>query len=280
MIGAIAASLVAPFVRGELVVIPIMFAIAGVFVVWTSDWGTHRRSSWSWDDYLGVYALALGAIFAISGLASHHSQQWYGVTVYWKHRAIVLGDWAAGALAIGMGVIPFVVGLAALFAVRGEERSRELRIFRNVAVAGDHRLRALHGHEGGLPVDRRSRRASRSGISSTSRRCSSSARRSSSTGAASISVALAAAAAYGFYLVVGTPLQMGVQLYSDALGFSILQQANRYYELTPAGAQWLLIGILLGGVALVVLTMQRTCSARSRRPPSRRRSRSASSRGT
>ena len=48
-------------------------------------------------------------------------------------------------------------------------------------------------------------------------------------------VALAAAAAYGFYLVVGTPLQMGVQLYSDALGFSILQQANRYYELTPAG---------------------------------------------
>ena len=48
------------------------------------------------------------------------------------------------------------------------------------------------------------------------------------------------------YLVVGTPYQMGVQLYSDALGFSILQQANRYYEWTPATAQWLLIGILVG----------------------------------
>jgi hypothetical protein len=45
---------------------------------------------------------------------------------------------------------------------------------------------------------------------------------------------------------------MGVQLYSDALGFSILQQANRYYELTPATAQWLLIGILVIGVGLLV----------------------------
>jgi hypothetical protein len=64
-------------------------------------------------------------------------------------------------------------------------------------------------------------------------------------------VALAAATAYGFYLVVGTPYQIGVQLYSDALGFSIFQQANRYYQWTPGMAQWLLIGILLGGVALL-----------------------------
>ena len=44
---------------------------------------------------------------------------------------------------------------------------------------------------------------------------------------------------------------MGVQLYSDALGFSILQQANRYYEWTPTTAQWLLIGILVAGVGLL-----------------------------
>jgi hypothetical protein len=63
-------------------------------------------------------------------------------------------------------------------------------------------------------------------------------------------VALGAAAAYGLYLVVGTPFEMGIQLYSDALGFSILQQANRYYQMTPGAAQWLLIGILVFGVAL------------------------------
>jgi hypothetical protein len=62
-------------------------------------------------------------------------------------------------------------------------------------------------------------------------------------------VALAAAGAYGLYLVVGTPFQMGVQLYSDALGFSILQQANRYYEWTPATRKP--GGILVVGVALL-----------------------------
>ena len=47
-------------------------------------------------------------------------------------------------------------------------------------------------------------------------------------------VALAAAAAYGLYLVVGTPFFMDRQLYSDALGLAILQQANRFYEWTPS----------------------------------------------
>jgi hypothetical protein len=259
VIGAIAASLVAPLVRGELVVIPIMFAIAGVFVVWSSDWGVHRRSSWSWDDYLGVYALALGAIFAISALASHHSQQWYGVTYYYKHRAIVLGDWAAGALAIGMGVIPFVVGLAALFAVRGEVRSRELRIFRNVAVAAIIGFGLYTGMKAAYLQSAFATRVEERNLIYIAPLLF--------IGTALVFdrrrvnlVALAAATAYGFYLVVGTPLQMGVQLYSDALGFSLLQQANRYYELTTAGAQWLLIGILFGGVALVVLAIQRRLS--------------------
>jgi hypothetical protein len=70
-------------------------------------------------------------------------------------------------------------------------------------------------------------------------------------------VALAAAGAYGLYLVVGTPYQMGVQLYSDALGFSILQQANRYYAWTPATAQWLLLGILVVGLVLLVAATPR-----------------------
>jgi hypothetical protein len=64
-------------------------------------------------------------------------------------------------------------------------------------------------------------------------------------------IALIAAAAYGFYLVIGTPFHMDVQLYSDAIGFAILQQANRYFEWTPNTAQWLLLAVLIAGTVLV-----------------------------
>ena len=47
-----------------------------------------------------------------------------------------MGNWAAGSLAIGLGVIPLIGGLAALFRAPGEEPSRELRMFRCVALAG------------------------------------------------------------------------------------------------------------------------------------------------
>lgn len=253
---AIVASLVAPAVRGELVVIPIVLVIATIFALWSSDRGIAVRSRWSWHDYLGVYALALGAIFAISAVASHHSQQWYGVTTYWKHRAIVLGDWAAGALAIGMGVVPFVVGLAALFGARGEPRSREVRMFRSVAAAGIIGFALYTGMKASYLQSAFATRVEERNLIYIAPLLF--------IGAALVFdrrrvnlVALAAAAAYGLYLVVGTPFQMGVQLYSDALGFAILQQANRFYEWTPSFAQWLLIGILAGGVALVVAVVQR-----------------------
>jgi hypothetical protein len=254
--GAVVASLVAPAVRGELIVIPIALCIAILFAAWSSDWGRSRRATWSWSDYLGVAVLTLGAIFAISALASHHSQQWYGVTVYWKHRAIVLGDWAAGALAIGMGVIPFVIGLAALVPARGEPRVREVRMFRSVAAAAIIGFALYTAMKAAYLQSVFATRVEERNLIYIAPLLF--------VGTALVldrrrvnPFALAAASAYACYLVVGTPLQMGVQLYSDALGFSILQQANRYYELTPAGAQWLLIGILLGGVALAAVATSR-----------------------
>jgi hypothetical protein len=260
VLGATAASLVAPFVRGELIVIPIVLVIGTLFALWSSDSGIARRATWSWDAYLGVILLVFGAIFTISAFASHHSQQWYSVTYYYKHRAIVLGDWAAGALAIGMGVIPFVVGLAGLFAARGEERSREVRMFRAVAAAGIIGFALYTGMKAAYLQSVFATRVEERNLIYIAPLLF--------IGAALVferrrvnPVALAVAAAYGFYLIVGTPFQMGVQLYSDSLGFSILQQANRYYEWTPAGAQWLLIGVLVAGVALVVLTLQRRVSA-------------------
>ncbi len=247
---AIVAAAVAPFVRSELVMIPISVVFALAFATWTSEWGKARRSNWSSGDYVGFFVLAAGLIFLISAVASHHSQQWYSVTTYWKLRIFVLGDWAAGALAIGLGVIPLVFGLAALAPVRGEEQQRTLRMFRCVSAAGIIGFALYTGMKAAyLSTVFATRVEERNLIYIAPLLFIGTAivldRRRVNL------VALGAAATYGLYLVVGTPYQMGVQLYSDALGFSILQQANRYYEWTPTTARWLLIAILVVGVALL-----------------------------
>ena len=43
---------------------------------------------------------------------------------------------------------------------------------------------------------------------------------------------------YAMYHPTQFPYEMNVQLYSDALGLAILQQANRYYLWTPEFARW------------------------------------------
>lgn len=250
--GAIAGAAVAPFVRGELVVIPVLLVFALAFAAWTSEWGRRRRASWVWGDYVGFFVLAAGLVILVSGVASHHSQQWYSVTTYWKHRIFVLGDWAAGSLAIGLGVIPLVFGLAALVPARGEEPRREIRMFRCVSAAGIIGFALYTGMKAAyLSTVFATRVEERNLIYIAPLLFIGTAivleRRRVNL------IALAAAAAYGLYLVVGTPFQMGIQLYSDALGLSILQQANRYYEWTPMTAQWLLIAILVFGVALLAV---------------------------
>ena len=231
--GAIIASLFAPFVRGELVMIPIAFVFAAFFAAWSSDWGQRRRSTWSVGDYIGVFVLAAGLIITISGVASHHSQQWYSVTTYYKHRIFVLGDWAAGALAIGLGVIPLVFAWPPLVPANERARRERCRLFRCVSAAGIIGFGLYTAMKAAyLSTVFETRVEERNLIYIAPLLFIGTAlvleRRRANL------VALAAAAAYGFYLVVGTPFhKMGVQLYSDALGFSILQQANRYYEWTP-----------------------------------------------
>jgi hypothetical protein len=78
--------------------------------------------------------------------------------------------------------------------------------------------------------------------------------------------ALLGATAYAAYLVgyalyhpTQFPYEMNVQLYSDALGLAILQQANRYLYWTPDTARWVLLGLAAGGLGafLVVGRLRR-----------------------
>jgi hypothetical protein len=169
-----------------------------------------------------------------------------------KKRIFVYGDWAAGALAVGLGVVPFVLGLASLVRARGEARTLELRVFRSVATA------AVIGF--GLYTGMKAAYLSQVFASRVEERNLIYISPVLFIGTALVLerrrvnlLALAGAAAYAIYVVVGTPLFIGNVLYSDSLGLAILQQANRYYLLSDGTAQWILIGAALFGVAAALV---------------------------
>jgi hypothetical protein len=252
--GAIVASLIAPVVRNELTMIPAVFAAALLFMWWSSERMRERRESWTYGDWLGAFAIVAGAIILFSGIMSHHSNQWLDNTAYnWtKKRIFIFGDWAAGALAIGIGVAPLAIGLAGLVPTRGERRSLALRGYRCVATAAIIAFGVYTGMKGAyLSQTFGSRSEERDLIYICPLLFVTLAyvldRKRINLWA------LGGATAYCLYLVAGVPLFIGQGYYSDALGLAIIQQANRYYLLGRPHARVILAVALVVGVVLVVL---------------------------
>ena len=250
---AVVATGIAPAVRGELSVISIAFALALAGMWWSSERTRRRRAGWSIADWIGWLTLMAGLAIFGSGLLSRHVVAWYDVTTYYKHRLFVFGDWATGALAVGMGVVPMIVGLAALWRLPGERPTREMRAFRSVAVGGIAALWMYTAIKAAyLSLVFASRVEERNliyiapllfvgmAIVLDRRRVN--------------LWALAAATAYTLYVALGVPLFVGGGLYSDALGIAIFQQANRYFLLSSGDARTITIAVAAVGLALVVAT--------------------------
>jgi hypothetical protein len=249
---ATVASILAPAVRGELIVVPILFVIALGFMWWSSDARREARRSWSLGDWIGCVVLVAGLVIVISGFASRYYTEWYDVSAYnWtKHRALVFGDWAAGALVIGLGVVPVIAGLAALVAPRGEVRLREVRAFRCIGTAAVIGFGVYTFFKASYESQFFETRVWERDLLYIAPLLFVGtalvlARRSVNW------IALAAASAYVLYLVLGTPLP-GEQLLSDALGFAPLQQANRYFELTQGAQRAILVVLFCVGLAVIV----------------------------
>lgn len=113
--GAIVLDLVATQVRGELIVLPASLALAAAVLWLVGPRGQRLRRGWGRYDYLGAALLAIGALIVLNELASPHVQQWATVTRLWKGRMWSLGFNAASAFTIGLGLLPVVGGLAALW---------------------------------------------------------------------------------------------------------------------------------------------------------------------
>jgi len=254
------ATILSPFVRGELGVIPAIVLLALIFVAWSSDRArAWRRRTWSIGDYVGTVALVFGAIFLISGYGSVHSYAWLVATRGFKSRMVNMSGWAAASLAIGIGVVPLAAGLASLFRARGETATRELRAFRSVLVAaviGFGLYTAIKAAF--LSTQFATRVEERNLIYIAPLLFVGTAllidrRRVNLWALLGASAFTAYLVGYAMYHPTQFPYEMNVQLYSDALGLAILQQANRYLLWTPEFARVVLLAILAAGTLALML---------------------------
>ena len=249
--GAVLASAIAPLVRGELGVLSAVFLLAGAFLLWRSEYLSRRRGTWSARDWVGFSTLVVGVAVFISAVLGHRSLEWNYATRLYKSRMLDLGLNAAGALTIGLGVLPVVAGLAVLWRAPGEAPRRELRIFRSVLLAAIVCF--------GLYTAVKATYVSITFGTYTYERNLIFLAPLLFTGTAVWlerrrlhPVALALSSAFVLLLILTTPYEMGIDLSYNAPGLAILQQANRYLQLDPTGAKIGLIALLGFSIALLL----------------------------
>ena len=252
--GAVVASIAAPLIRTQLAVLPAILALALVLRIWVSARARAWRGTWSLGDWLGFVTLLLGAFFVASAWVSYRSESWR-VATYFSGRMVEYGLWAAGALTIGLGVLPVVIGLGALALPARGERPEAERVFVIVTLSAV----ILFGIYAAIKA------AFLSAVFSTlveERNLIYLAPLLFAATALYLErrrvhvFALAAASGFVLYLILTTPYQMQFHLYSDAPGLAILQAANRRLAFTPTDARWLLL-VLLAVALLVPLLIHR-----------------------
>lgn len=126
--------LVAPFVRGELVVLLPILGAGLLALLWRTGSFVRWRRSWTAADWLGAALLVVGATVAVSAAAGHRSDAWYVATGFYKQRTLDYGLWALAAMTIGLAVLPVLATVAA-FASRAVRATAAGRAFVVVGVA-------------------------------------------------------------------------------------------------------------------------------------------------
>jgi len=256
-IAAVVASLFAPAMRRELVVIPVVLVLASLFALWTSDRERERRKAWSRGDRVGAYLLILGAAFFVMALLGAHSNEWLTSWVFLRHRIYNMTGWAAGTLAIGIGVIPAIGGLASLWRAPGEQTTWELRVYRSLAAAGLIGFGLYTGVKAAfLSSVFATRIEERNLIYITPLLLLGTAilleRRRVNLWALGLGGGYVTYLVfYAMYHPTQTPYEMGAGLYSDALGLAILEQGEEYVHWTAQDVHWILLAIALGGIVLL-----------------------------
>jgi hypothetical protein len=247
---AAAACLLAPRVRSELAVIAAA-AVGSVLAFWfMGDGGRRLRRNWTSWDWTGFVVLSICAFAVLNAVAVHRSPVWELATQHHLGRTVRYGFWAAGALTIGVGVLPTIAGLSALVKARGEQLSREHRAFISIAMTMFVAF--------GIYTAAKSAYVSTLGLTYLTERNLIYVAPLLFVGTAVVlerrrplTAAVVAATAFALYLVTTTPYEMHIYIFFDAPGLSVLESLGRTIGLTPSDAKILLIGLALASGALL-----------------------------
>lgn len=126
---AVAASGAAAFARTQLATLFAVLLLGLLWVAWDSERARRWRSEWSTWDWVGAVTIVLGAALAFSAVMGQLSTSWRNTTFLYKDRIFEHATWAMGALAIGIGVLPLVIGVAALARPKSEPRDARTSAF-------------------------------------------------------------------------------------------------------------------------------------------------------
>ena len=137
--GRVAAALgicvIAVLTRTQLAILLVAFALGLLWLAWESEVARRWRSEWTTWDWVGAVTIALGVAFAVMAAIGQASEAWRNTMLEFKYRIFEHASWALGALAIGVGVLPVLLGVAALARPGSEQRDPRTRAFITTSVA-------------------------------------------------------------------------------------------------------------------------------------------------
>lgn len=265
---AVLSALLGPVVRGELSVLLVVIALSACFAAWSSEWGRERRAAWPWADRVGAWLLIAGAVFFVMALAGAHSSQWLESWTFYRHRIVNMLNWAVGAVAIGVAVVPLVLGLASLVRAPGERTTWELRVFRSTLFATLIGYALYTGVKAAfLSAHFATRVEERNLIYVVPPLFVGMAlvleRRAVNRWALGVAGAFAVyLVGYALYHPTQYPYEMR-GLYSDSLGLAILSNGSSLYGWSPDFARLLLLAIALGTLAAAAAITHRRVGRRA-----------------
>jgi hypothetical protein len=223
---ALAASAAAALTRTQLAILFAVLALGLLWLGWQSELVRRWRSSWNRWDWVGGVTLVVGIALGLSAAMGHVSTSWRETTFLYKDRIFDHATWAVGALAIGIGVLPLLAGIAALARPTGEPRDPKTRAFVVTSTIALAVFLAYAGIKGAyistvfstLVVERNLIYLCPILFAATALALARGVGKS---------WAIAGAAVFTVYVVSATPLRLDQYPYYEAHGLSIAAFANR-----------------------------------------------------